>query len=49
MRAFLLPCRASCTLLMGSTAGKLWGSLDGGEHGQAVSANLPPIHPVRIG
>jgi hypothetical protein len=38
-----------CTLLMGSTTGGLWGSTDGGDHWQAVSPNLPPIHALRFG
>jgi hypothetical protein len=37
------------TLLMGSTTGGLWSSADGGDHWQAVSVNLPPIHAVRMG
>ena len=37
------------TLLMGSTTGGLWASVDGGEHWQTVSQNLPPIYAVRFG
>ena len=37
------------TLLMGSTTGGLWASVDGGEHWQTVSLNLPPIYAVRFG
>lgn len=37
------------TLLMGSSTGGLWSSGDGGDHWQAVSLHLPPIHAVRIG
>lgn len=37
------------TLMMGSTTGNLWSSLDGGDHWQAVSLNLPPIHAVKFG
>lgn len=36
-------------LLMGSTTGGLWASDDGGDHWQAVSLRLPPIHAVRFG
>ncbi|MBE0549027.1 MAG: exo-alpha-sialidase, partial [Rubrivivax sp.] len=37
------------TLLMGSTTGGLWASMDGGEHWQTVSLHLPPIYAVRFG
>ena len=37
------------TLLMGSTTGGLWGSVDAGDTWQAVSAHLPPIYAVRFG
>jgi hypothetical protein len=37
------------TLLMGSTTGSLWGSVDAGDTWQAVTAHLPPIHAVRFG
>ncbi len=36
-------------LLIGSTTGNLWGSLDGGDSWQMVSGNLPPVHAVRFG
>lgn len=36
-------------LLIGSTTGNLWSSDDAGDHWQAVSLNLPPIHAVRFG
>ena len=37
------------SLLMGSTTGGLWARADAGDHWQAVSLNLPPIHAVRFG
>jgi hypothetical protein len=37
------------TLLMGSTTGNLWGSVDAGDSWQAVSQHLPPIYAVRLG
>ena len=37
------------SLLMGSTTGGLWASLDAGDRWQAVSARLPPIYAVRFG
>lgn len=37
------------TLLVGSTTGGLWGSVDGGDSWQAVSARLPPIAAVKFG
>jgi BNR/Asp-box repeat len=36
------------TLLMGSTTGGLWASVDGGDHWRTVSLNLPPIYAVRF-
>lgn len=36
-------------LMMGSTTGGLWASVDGGESWQAVSNLLPPIYAVRFG
>ena len=37
------------SLLMGSTTGGLWASLDGGDSWQTASLNLPPIAAVRFG
>lgn len=37
------------TLMMGSTTGNLWSSVDGGGHWSTVSLNLPPILAVRLG
>eukprot|EP01137_Pigoraptor_chileana_P017003 Opistho-2@74435 len=36
-------------LLMGSTTGNLWASIDAGDSWQTVSLNLPPIYAVRFG
>jgi hypothetical protein len=36
-------------LLMGSTTGGLWASVNGGDDWQTVSLNLPPIYAVRFG
>ena len=36
-------------LLMGSTTGGLWGSVDGGDRWAEVSLTLPPIYAVRFG
>ena len=36
-------------LLMGSTTGNLWGSVDAGDHWAAVDVKLPPIYAVRMG
>lgn len=35
------------SLAMGSTSGRLWLGLDGGEQWREFAANLPPIHAVR--
>jgi hypothetical protein len=37
------------SLLMGSTTGALWASVNGGDDWQTVSLNLPPIYAVRFG
>lgn len=37
------------TLLMGSTTGGLWASMDSGDHWQTVSTTLPPIYALRLG
>jgi hypothetical protein len=37
------------TLLMGSTTGHLWSSLDAGDSWQALPLYLPPIYAMRIG
>ena len=37
------------SLLIGSTTGGLWASLDGGDEWSTVSMNLPPIYAVRFG
>lgn len=37
------------SLLMASTTGHLWSSVDGGERWNAVALNLPPIYAVRFG
>jgi hypothetical protein len=37
------------SLLMGSTTGRLWSSMDAGDTWQAVPAHLPPIYAVRFG
>jgi photosystem II stability/assembly factor-like uncharacterized protein len=37
------------TLMMGSTGGALWSSLDGGERWQALPMHLPPVYAVRFG
>jgi hypothetical protein len=37
------------TLLMGSTTGGLWGSVDGGDAWQSLAMRLPPIYAVRFG
>ena len=37
------------SLLMGSTTGSLWSSMDAGDTWQAVPARLPPIYAVRFG
>jgi hypothetical protein len=36
-------------LLMGSTTGNLWSSVDGGSSWRPVSVHLPPIYAVRFG
>jgi hypothetical protein len=36
------------SLLMGSTTGGLWASMDAGDHWSTVSLNLPPIYAVRF-
>jgi hypothetical protein len=36
-------------LLIGSTTGNVWGSLDGGDTWQSVAGHLPPVHAVRFG
>lgn len=36
------------TLLIGSTSGGLWASVDGGDDWQQVSSNLPPIYAVQF-
>lgn len=36
-------------LLIGSTTGNAWSSLDGGDHWQGIDARLPPIYAVRFG
>ncbi len=36
-------------LLMGSTTGNLWGSMDAGDHWAEVDVKLPPIYAVRMG
>jgi hypothetical protein len=37
------------TLMMGSTGGALWSSLDGGERWLALPMHLPPVYAVRFG
>jgi len=37
------------SLLLGSTTGGLWASVDGGEQWHTVATTLPPIHAVRFG
>ncbi len=37
------------SLLMGSTTGHVWGSVDGGDSWEAVALNLPPVYAVRFG
>ena len=36
-------------LLMGSTTGHLWASVDGGEAWHTVAPHQPPIHAVKFG
>jgi hypothetical protein len=37
------------SLLVGSTTGGLWSSVDGGDSWKTVSTTLPPIYAVRFG
>ena len=37
------------TLLMGSTTGNIWASVDQGDHWESVCQHLPPIYCVRFG